>query len=244
MSLSKDIKFKILNYLKQPIPQNENMEIVKQSIPVPFFGNIEDARVATISINPSFGEFEKEGKLLEKSNKRFDDREILEVRDTSLLNQDQAEKVYDSLIHYFSEGHRPYMQWFGWLEKYAGKIFESSYYDGTMVHLDIYPWATKKIWSKLDEKQREKALQDYSLLKDILKEQHFKYIYINGKEVKEQIEKYFKVRIPEYKSGQWTIYKYVLNNGTKMIGSSCYLKNAYKTREELIELHNILSENL
>ena len=244
MPISSELKQQILNYIKQPIPQNDKMPIVERSIPIPFFGDIENARVATISINPSFREFQDKNKnLLKLSEKRFVDREDLAIQDTDTLNDLQANLVYDSLLNYFNEDHKPYKSWFNWLDKYAGNMLKASYYNGSMVHLDIYPWATKEKWSDLDEIYRERALQNYNLLKGILKEQSFDYVYINGKEVKEQLEKYFETKIIENKQGQWTIYKYKLGNKTMFIGSSCYLKNAHKTRKELVELHNILSHN-
>lgn len=243
MSLSKELKVQIFDYIKQPIPQN--MYTVKQSIPVPFFGNIEKARVATISINPSNQEFEDKYKeLLSGVKKRFTDRDILQVKDTDFLNNTQVNLVYNSLINYFYKN--PYKRWFNWLDRYAGNILDCSYYNGTMVHLDIYPWATNPTWTDLNENCKFKALQGYKLLKDILlsKERAFDYVYINGKTVKQQIETYFKVRIPEYKHDQWYIYKYELANGTKFIGSSCYIQQSHKTTEELIDLHNILAKNI
>lgn len=250
MAILPELKSQIFDYIKQPIPQNENMKIVERSVPVPFFGNIETAHVATISINPSNLEFEdKYGILLKQTEKRFIDREELGVQDTDSLDDEQAYLVYGSLIKYFNKDHNPYMYWFGPLEEHVGKLFNCSYRDGSMVHLDIYPWATKQKWDDKNHKSQDKvkALNDYKLLKKILSEKKFDYIYINGKTVKEQLERYEDnlsikinasiINVLAGKRGLIHKHKYdgKLGTKTKLRGSSCYIQNPYGT--DLYDLH-------
>ena len=254
MSLTHDLKSQILEYIKQAIPQNAKMPIVERSIPVPFFGNIESAEAATISINPSNLEFvDLQGNILSGAEKRFIDRETLGINDADALNENQADKVYKSLIEYFNEDHNPYYDgWFKALDDYAGSLFGGvCYRENSLVHLDIYPWATKQKWNKLPGSAKKVALREYDLLKRILLNKKFKYIYINGKETKEQVEKYFNIKIPEYQITNAKskcnyvrcMYKYQLGN-TLLIGLSCYLQNSYESKEYLDELHKILSENM
>lgn len=243
MALSQNLKSQILEYIKQPIPQNENMKIVEHSVPVPFFGNIERARVATISINPSNLEFEdKSGNLLQMPHKRFADRVFLSEKDTDTLSENHAKGVYESLCGYFR--NKPYKTWFDRLEKNVEEILGGSYYDGTMVHLDIYPWATKKKWSKLRAAEKKQALNKYDLLKKILRNKNFAYIYINGKATKEQLEKYFDKKIHETPvkiSGQtWKIYEGELDDNTKLIGLSCNIQSSYVKKEALEYLLTVL----
>ena len=250
MPISSELKQQILNYIKQPIPQNDKMPIVERSIPVPFFGNIETARVATISINPSNLEFEDaHGKVLKQDKKRFVDRDELGVQDTSFLDDEQANLVYGSLMNYFNDNHNPYMEWFSPLEKHAGKLFNYSYCNGGMVHLDIYPWATKQKWDDKNHKEQNKvnALNGYKLLKKILSEKKFDYIYINGKTVKEQLERYKDdlsieitasiINVLAGKRGLIHKHKYdgKLGTKTKLRGSSCYIQNPYGI--DLYDLH-------
>lgn len=251
MPLSPSVKSQILNYLKQPIPQNVN-EIVKRSIPVPFFGDIENARVATISLNPSFEEFESDNCLLPKNKKRFVDRDLLGVPDSKTLNGVQATKVYDSLINYFHKN--PYTGWFNWLENKVGKKLGVSYYNGTMVHLDIYPWATQKQWKDLDKSELETSLKEYKkskLLSNILTEKNFDYIYINGASVKNEIKEFLEIKIknenikvPEKRKIKgntqdvelsFSVYNGMLGN-TKLIGISANLKGTALTKENLESL--------
>lgn len=254
MALSPELQSKIIELLRQPIPQNPNMPIVGQSIPIPFFGNIETARVATISLNPSNLEFvtRNHGPLLSVGDKRFADRRVLGAADGDTLVDTQVAAAYDSLINYFS--NRPYTRWFDMLDKYAGRLFGASYYDGTMVNLDIYPWATQDKWSELRATDKRAAMREYGLLKEILSAGIFDYIYINGKGVKEQLEEYFgrgltinevPVVGTKYPSTyERVLYIGTLPGGTKLIGASCYIQNSYETDDFLTELHDIMAQNL
>ena len=241
----KKLRMMVLEYINQPIPQNENMKIVERSVPVPFFGNIERARVATISINPSNLEFEdKQGNLLPRPHKRFYDRDFWNEKDTDIISENHTEGVYESLYDYFRLN--PYKLWFDRLEKNVKDLLGGSYYNGTMVHLDIYPWATKKKWSKLPIAERKKALDNYDLLKKILRNRNFECIYINSKETKEQLEKYFDKKIEETPvnfSGQtWKIYEGELDNGTKLIGLSCNIQSSRIKKDVLEHLLAILKD--
>ena len=136
MSLAHDLKSQILEYIKQAIPQNANMPIVERSVPVPFFGSIEGAEAATISINPSNLEFEDlHGNILSGAEKRFADREFWREKDTDTLTENHTEGVYESLYKYFR--HNPYKRWFDVLEEYAGNLVGCSYYNGTICFIVI-----------------------------------------------------------------------------------------------------------
>ena len=244
MSLTAQLKANILKIIKRPIPTE--MNIVSQSVPIPFFGDIETAHFATISLNPSYNEFllGKNKDLLPEGKKRLIDRESLNRGDLDVLTDDDAAMVFDSLRTYFS--HKPYNSWFSWLETNAGLIFNSSYYDGTMVNLDIYPWATKDTWSDLDEPIRNNALKSYNLLADLLlsKPKLFDCIYINGTTVKLQLESVCGITIQESKVKGWLIYHCQLPNGTIMIGSNHYIKESHLSREKMQDLRNVIKNVL
>ena len=141
----------LLAFIKQPIP--ENMPIVAQSIPILFFGNINTAKSATISINPSYAEFtDKHGKIFPSAQKRFIDRDELGVKDTDELSDHEAKRVYDSCMNVFNK--RPYKHWFNPLNSLLEPIV-GSYYDGSLIGLDITPWATNPVWSQLSESDKQ-----------------------------------------------------------------------------------------
>jgi len=177
----------IIDFLKKPIPTN--LGIVPQSIPVLFFGDIEQAEYATISINPSNREFEdKLGALLETGFKRFVDRDNLEVPDIDSLSEYQAEKVYDSLCKYFDK--RPYRLWFNKIDNVLNSK-RISYYDKSLLHLDITPYATGKKWSELNPSEKSaliKAGEDFSM--KIIEEGRIKTLFVCGTEALTYVENY------------------------------------------------------
>ena len=258
MPISSELKQQILNYIKQPIPQNDKMPIVSRSVPVPFFGDIENATVATISINPSNCEFvDKNMNLFNIFQKRFEDRDKLKVNDTDYLTDSQAKEVYDSLILYF-KNKNSYTNWFDRLQKPLGNRLEESYYDGTMVNIDIFPWATEDKWNQLskikvskDDKVTvtENALKAYrksGLLKNMLLQKKFKYVYMNGSTVKNEITEYFSKIINEHfviiDGQKYCLYEGKLDNGTKLIGLNCYIPSTPVKTETLNQLLEMLSQ--
>lgn len=235
--LPPDLKLKIMNLLKKSIPNN--IGVVEQSISVPFFGDIEKSFCATIGINPSDKEFLGANKqLLIGNKKRFVDRQALKVADNDCLNDVQADMVYQSLIEYFYNKDNVYKTWFCWTEYFVGDLFNSSYYKGTMVNLDIYPWATKTKWAKIGKDTKQSLLQSYDLLRDILlyKNKLFDYVYINGETVKKQLESVLNITISEIRKisihgKTHSLYKYVLPNGCVLIGNSFYLQQALNNED-------------
>ena len=144
------MKQEILDYIRRPIPKG--LPIVSQSIPIVFFGDIETAKYATIAINPSNREFTNtKHELFPANKKRFVDRDVLGIAGGDTLTVEQAEIVYQSLRNFFHK--RPYMQWFGQLEKLFSEV-DISYFKGDIINLDISPWATSTKWKDLSDKQR------------------------------------------------------------------------------------------
>lgn len=251
-------KAQIKEYLRLPIPREMRNQIVQRSIPVPFFGNIERARVATISINPSFNEFvDGEEKLLIRPQKRFVDRAVLGVSDLDMLNEDQSELLYCSLLNYFQ--HNPfYDKWFKKLDNYVGDLLGTSYNTGTMVHLDVYPWATKKAWGKLQKLEGtlcERSLYSYKnsgLLREILLDKHFDYIYIDGATAKKQLQEVLDKTIFEREITVQGIDNKIYNfkmyegtfNGTKLIGFNHTLNSSKKPNDVWEYLFSILSDRI
>ena len=213
-----DLKENIFECIKQPLPVG--LGVIPGSIPVPFFGNMETAKTATVSINPSDIEF-----CNVSGGKRFCDRNELRVEDDRELDDEQCQKVYASLINYFN--NNPY-NWFQKLQGFAGVLFESSYKDGTMVNLDICPWATAKKWGQLTKTEQDNLVSNYDLLKKILtsKEKIFDYVYVNGSEARERLKK-LGIRLQTVKTHPVKkvseIYGVELPNGTKLIGMSQYI---------------------
>lgn len=134
--------------------------VVKESIPVIWFGNIEkykesELKIVTVGINPSLKEFPV---LPEKP--RFSIPDFL---------SDNEEKLYNTLNNYFN--NNPYTLWFEQYEKILEGSFNCSYGDkmqnkidklkNTAIHIDCCTAiATNPIWGHLDKNDKNKIIRD------------------------------------------------------------------------------------
>lgn len=167
--MEQQLKEFLLDKISEPLPTN--IGIVKGSIPIVFFGNVEKAEIATLSLNPSNKEFKHKGK------KRCVDRTELKVEDHQKLTREQSESVYQSLLLYFKVN--PYKTWFNPMNN----LFEKKrleYYNDKIVHLDISPWATSNKWNNLSPEVRESII-DTSIIKNVIEKRGIKKLFINGK---------------------------------------------------------------
>ncbi|MDR1803366.1 MAG: hypothetical protein LBQ94_07135 [Treponema sp.] len=169
--------------IKLPIPPN--MEVTPRSTPVVWFGNYEQAKACTISINPSDKEFNPHTKLCTRDELKKSDNDPLDDKD--------AIKVRERCNNYF--GGNPYRIWFDAFEHFLRNFGNYSYYDGTCVHCDMVQWATTPTWSKLPEAVREKHIKnDLPILKHLL-EKDFEAMFLNGRSVVESISGHLNIKL-------------------------------------------------
>lgn len=133
------------------------------SLPVVSFGDPNQATVATLSLNPSWREFESpDGVWLSGSRRRLASLISLGLSDPRELDDEQVATVVAESNAYFG-GPNWYRTWFHWLESMLSVSGAGSYLDGTACHLDLVQWATKPaqgelredIWARLVEQDRE-----------------------------------------------------------------------------------------
>lgn len=194
----------LLDKISEPLPTT--VKIVEGSVPIVFFGNVEKAEIATLSLNPSNVEFEHKGV------RRCVDRKHLRVSDNQKLTTEQAESVYQSLLLFFKVN--PYRTWFNPMNKlFQSKGYE--YYNDKIVHLDISPWATSKKWDSLSLKERESII-DTTIIQNVVEKRGIKKLFINGKTS-------FKVFCATLNIGaeeiQETSFNYIMQNGK----SRCFI---------------------
>jgi hypothetical protein len=168
--MQQNFKNFLLDKISEPLPTTT--KIVEGSIPIVFFGNVEKAEIATLSLNPSNKEFEHNSVI-----RRCVDRKQLRVSDSQKLTREQAESVYQSLLLYFKVN--PYKAWFNPMNKlFLSNGYE--YYNDKIVHLDISPWATFNKWNSLSREERESII-DASIIEKVIKMRGIKRLFINGK---------------------------------------------------------------
>jgi hypothetical protein len=182
------LKEEMLKFIAKPLPQN--FPVATRSIPVLFFGNIEKAVNATISINPSDREFlNSKGAPIQEKKKRFVDRQSLGLKDSDSLSAEQALDVYNSLLNYFSK--IPLKGWFNPLNDVFSTMNNISYYEDSLIHLDITPWSTSKKWGDLSPAERETAIKaGENWGKRIIESGRIKYLFVNGITALNHVEEY------------------------------------------------------
>lgn len=161
--------------------------VVNGSLPVTSFGDPRRARVASVGINPSVNEFKASSKtqnLLPPAEKRFADREALELREDDVPSLEQARQMMDSCHRYFAIN--PY-KWFTPMEKHVAKPLGASYFDGSAVHLDLIQWATDPVWQNIDSVETRERLvrDDLPFLQALIGSSDFELIVLNGRTVVE-----------------------------------------------------------
>lgn len=164
-----------------------NDVVVKGSTPVVSFGDFRQVRVATLGINPSNLEFENQkGELLHGEKRRLATLQSLEAESLGSLTDSQVETVIDECNRYFDVN--PY-GWFKTLDDVIKPGLGVSYFDGSLCHLDLCQWATKKKWGDLDATSRNTLLEDgLPHLRNQLTKSDIPLVVVNGKSVWNQIE--------------------------------------------------------
>lgn len=128
---------KILNRLQQSAP--ENCTIVPGSTPVIAFGRFRTALIATISLNPSYKEFD----LVDGKN-RFHTLDSLGLHSYADIKAEHREQILDYCERYF-ERDVVYKDWFNRISTFIKNSTGYDYYEGTACHLDLSQWATNDI---------------------------------------------------------------------------------------------------
>jgi hypothetical protein len=181
----KDKEFeKLLACVREPIPPGLN--IITGSVPIPFFGDFDNAEVCTIGINPGKSEFltvwGKEHQIHRKA--------CFNKADTEALSEADAKEVIDFCKKYYTlyNDKKGNIEKF-WLnletlvQKFPG-CEGYSYRGGGIVHLDIVPWATDPNWGDLpgkDEQRNELLSNSQEYFRGLLRAKKFRYVFLNGK---------------------------------------------------------------
>jgi hypothetical protein len=90
------------------------------TIPIPFFGDVLNAKVITVGLNPSDGE----------------------IRGRGWHQPISPSSIYERLLHYFNHPQFRAHPWFNTWEQALSHI-GVSYVNGTAAHVDLCPWATR-----------------------------------------------------------------------------------------------------
>lgn len=178
--------------VRREIPAN--LWVLEESLPITSFGNPATAQVITVSLNPSWQEFQdKNRQWLEGDKQRVESLRSLNRKSEKDLTDEEVQKVIHRCHSYFN--HKPYV-WFNQLEQFT-KFAGGMYRDGTASHLDLVQWATTKVQRELGDAWPKLVEADASFFMWQLEHIKAPLVLLNGKEVMSQLVEYGIIPEPE-----------------------------------------------
>jgi hypothetical protein len=157
--------------------------------PVPYFGQLRTATVATLGINPSNREFvDVTGRELDGGKRRFPTLSSLGLQTWADASSLDLTAIVSACDDYFFGN--PYNRWFNTLDvlaRAAGTSYYSAEYPA--VHLDLVPYATHVKWGALRTDQQRGLLNcAHGLLASLLRDSPVEFLILNGASVVRQFE--------------------------------------------------------
>lgn len=168
---------------------------VPASLPVLFFGDLPNARVATVGLNPSHQEYlDRHGNELNGPQRRFETLNSLEATDRPSLSFEHCERAIATMRAYYQPG-KPVYSWFRSLDRVT-RGMGASYSLGEVAHLDLVQEATQPTWSKLELDERDRMLAaDEPFLQWQLSTFLLDAVVCNGRTVFERVQRLIRARI-------------------------------------------------
>lgn len=159
-------------------------QVIDWSCPVPFFGDVETARLATVGINPSNREFvNSSGDELNGVDRRLPTLNSLGRDSWSEVDGRQLREIVNACRRYFVTN--PYDRWFRVLEQLL--VGTSATFYGkrpTACHLDLIPYATAKKWGTLPLAEQRALLEaSGDALGLLLRDSRIEVLVLNGASV-------------------------------------------------------------
>lgn len=181
-----------------------DLGIIEWSTPIPYFGNFNNAKIATVGINPSNREFTDSNNEALKNN-RFHTLKSLNLNNWNEISEIHLLKILDNCNQYFE--NNPYSQWFNKLEFLLSDTSYSYYFPlSNVCHLDLIPFATLKKWSNLSIKNQKELLNKCAdILGDIINESKIEYIILNGTTVISTFEKVSNISLDKNLQETWQL---------------------------------------
>jgi len=185
-------------------PMMSTTDVIRWGAPVPSFGDLSRAKVATLGLNPSNREFvDDRGDELEGPHRRFHTLNSLGIRTWSDVDASHLRLILESCRTYFLGN--PYDRWFKRLDHVVAGA-NASFYDATACHLDLIPYATARKWTDLTFRQRSSLLANAAdSLALLLRDSDIRVLILNGTSVVEQFQEIMGIRLDREEMPQWTL---------------------------------------
>lgn len=187
-------------------PAVAGTDVIRWGCPVPSFGDLSTARVATVGLNPSNREFVDElGKELQGPCRRFHTLMSLGMASWGETDFRHLRLIIESCQSYFLGN--PYDTWFKKIDQIISGA-NASFYDPSRAacHLDLIPYATARKWTELSSRQRESLLAAASdTLGLLLKDSQVRLLILNGRSVVERFEHIAGISLERHRMLAWSL---------------------------------------
>jgi hypothetical protein len=184
----------------------DGQPVMTWSCPVPYFGRLRQATVATVGINPSNREFvDAAGNELDGPSRRFPTLRSLGIQTWEEASSLDLAAIVSACEEYFSRN--PYSRWFDVLDgvvQAAGVSYYSA--DNPAVHLDLTPYVTQLKWGALRPEQQRALLSSGSdLMAAVLRDSNIRLVVLNGISVVRQFETVAGVELTSEHNPGWDL---------------------------------------
>jgi hypothetical protein len=187
-------------------PELRGADILDWGSPVPSFGDVSRASVATLGLNPSNREFvDTDGNELNGDLRRFHTLASLGIKNWIDATPKHRGLIADACRNYFF--HNPYDGWFRKLDQIIAGT-NASYYckNFSACHLDLVPYATSSKWTELTNTQRSTLLKlTNDSLALLLRDSPVGVLVLNGKSVVREFESVADITLDEREMASWAL---------------------------------------
>lgn len=176
--------------------------VIEWASPVPYFGQAERARIASVGLNPSGREFcDRSGAPLRERDRRLETLDSLGLSDWSDASSAECSAVAEACSDYFDAN--PY-GWFDPLEVILNRAGQGTLRDGGACHIDLAPWATQRAWSRLTGAERDALMEcGRATLASLLSSARFEVLLLNGVGVVKGLERATGVELSAEYAPEW-----------------------------------------
>jgi len=198
--------------------ENHETDVISWACPIPFFGDISRAKIATVGINPSNLEFvDNKGVELKGVSRRFHNLHSLNLRSWSDASENHLTSIANDCKNYFN--NNPYDRWFKKLDYIISGTSYSYYFpSGEACHIDLVPLATENKWSTLSSSEQG-ILLDKSTDILLIMLTHFRVetLILNGQSVVNQFQKVTNCSLKKVPNSDWNLRR---GDGNDVLGYS------------------------
>jgi len=182
------------------------LRVIPWSSPVPSFGDLSRATVASLGLNPSNREFvDNRGRELDGELRRFHTLRSLEIGSWSDIDAHHLRLVVQACQEYFFRN--PYDRWFRRLDAVISGT-GTSFYDAFFpaCHLDLIPFATACKWTDLEGVQRAGLLRVAGdTLALLLRQSPVRLLVVNGQSVVDHFQDLAGITLKKIAMPEWTL---------------------------------------